>query len=66
MQHGILFGFAAMVEGLSSRLAKQLKAPVYILGTGGFAKDIAKVSTCFHDIMPNLMLDGLRKLYYNR
>ncbi len=64
MQHGILFGFAAMVEGLSARLAKQMQGPVHILGTGGFAQDIARVSTCFHDVMPNLLLDGLRQLYY--
>ncbi len=66
MQHGILFGFAAMVEGLSSRLAKQMPGPVHIVGTGGFAKDIARVSSCFHDILPNLILDGLRQLYYEQ
>ncbi len=64
MQHGILFGFAAMVEGLSQRLAKQMAGPVHILGTGGFAVDIAKVSSCFDTILPNLILDGLRQLYF--
>ncbi len=64
MQHGMLFGFAAMVEGLSSRLAKQMKGPVHIVGTGGFASDIAKVSSCFHSIVPSLTLDGLRMLYF--
>ncbi len=66
MQHGILFGFAAMVEGLSQRLAKQLQGPVHIMGTGGFAKDIAKVSSCFDSVLPNLILDGLRQLYFEQ
>ncbi len=66
MQHGILFGFAAMVEGLSQRLARQLEGPVHIMGTGGFAKDIAKVSSCFDSVLPNLILDGLRQLYFSQ
>ncbi len=66
MQHGILFGFAAMVEGLSQRLAKQMEGPVHIMGTGGFAKDIAKVSSCFDSVLPNLILDGLRQLYFEQ
>ncbi len=66
MQHGILFGFAAMVEGLTARLAKQMQGPVHIMGTGGFAKDISRVSQCFDSVLPNLILDGLRQLYYTR
>ncbi len=64
MQHGMLFGFAALVEGLSARLAKQLESPALIIGTGGFAAAIAKVSSCFHDVVPNLTLEGLRILYF--
>ena len=64
MQHGILFGFVAMVEGLTQRLARQMQGPVHILGTGGFAKDIAKISSCFNSVLPNLILDGLRQLYF--
>ncbi len=66
MQHGILFGFASMVEGLTSRLAKNMQGPVHVMGTGGFAKDIAKVSSCFDTVLPNLMLDGLRQLYFSQ
>ncbi len=66
MQHGILFGFASMVEGLTTRLAKQMTGPVHVMGTGGFAKDIARVSTCFDSVLPHLILDGLRQLYFTR
>lgn len=65
IQHGIVFGFACMVEGLTQRLAQQMPAPVTIVGTGGFARDIARVTPCLHYIVPDLLLDGLRQLYSN-
>ncbi len=64
IQHGIVFGYACLVEGLTARLAKQLKGSVRIVATGGFAADIARISNCFHEVVPDLILDGLRQLYY--
>ncbi len=64
IQHGIVFGYAAMVEGLTARLAKQLQSPVTVLATGGFAVDISKITQCFHHVVPDLLLDGLGQLYY--
>ncbi len=66
IQHGIVFGFCALVEGITARLSKQLPTQAKILGTGGFAKDIAKRTNCFYKVIPDLILDGLRKLYYNK
>lgn len=63
IQHGILFGFACMVEGLTARLARQLPPPARILATGGFAPQIARVTPCFDQVLPDLLLDGLRQLY---
>lgn len=63
INHGIIFGFACMVEGLTARLARQLPGPVAILATGGFAPAIARVSKCFDHVLPGLLLDGLRQLY---
>ncbi|MEG2171807.1 MAG: type III pantothenate kinase [Desulfovibrionaceae bacterium] len=63
INHGIIFGFASMVEGLSARLRAQLPGPVEIIATGGFAPAIARVSTCFDHVLPSLLLDGLRQLY---
>ncbi len=64
IQHGIVFGFCAMVEGLTKRLSKQLPTDVYVLATGGFASDIAKRTNCFYKVIPDLILDGLRQLYF--
>ncbi|MBQ9407641.1 MAG: type III pantothenate kinase [Desulfovibrio sp.] len=64
IRHGLIYGFACMVEGLTQRLRKQLPEPVNILGTGGFAPTIASVSTVFDAVLPSLLLEGLRRLYY--
>lgn len=63
INHGIIFGFACMVEGLTQRLRQQLDGPVEIIATGGFAPAIARVSDCFDHVLPSLLLDGLRQLY---
>ncbi|MDD4700812.1 MAG: type III pantothenate kinase [Desulfovibrio sp.] len=64
IQHGLVFGFACMVEGLAQRLKRQLPGPVKVLGTGGFAASIARVSPVFDHVLPTLLLEGLRRLYY--
>ena len=64
IQHGLVFGFACMVEGLTQRLKRQLPGPVKVLGTGGFAASIARVSPVFDHVLPTLLLEGLRRLYY--
>jgi type III pantothenate kinase len=63
MSHGFVFGFAAMTEGLCGRLSARLAAPCFVLGTGGFAGNIAKVSTCFDMVRSDLLLEGLRIIY---
>jgi type III pantothenate kinase len=34
-----------------------------VVATGGFARDIARVSRCFDHVRPDLLLEGLRLLY---
>ncbi len=63
IQHGLLFGFASMVEGLCVRLKEQLPGTVAVVGTGGFAADVARVSSAFDHLLPALLLDGLRCLF---
>lgn len=66
INHGIIFGFASMVEGLTQRLRAQLQGPIEVIATGGFAPAIARVSTCFDHVLPSLLLDGLRQLYVRK
>ena len=63
INHGFLFGFAAMTEGLCAKLAQNLKAPRFILATGGFSANLAKVTPCFDALRADLLLEGLRIIY---
>lgn len=63
INHGFVFGFAAMTEGLCARLAKTLPGPVHSIATGGFAQSLSRVTTCFDMVRPDLLLEGLRILY---
>ena len=56
-------GFAAMTEGVLARLGDVLPGPTEVVATGGFARDIARVSRCFDHVRPDLLLEGLRLLY---
>ena len=63
INHGFVFGFAAMTEGLCHRLTKTLPGPVEIVATGGFSRSLARVTACFTLVRPDLLLEGLRLLY---
>ena len=64
IQHGLVFGFVGMVEGLVARLRPQLPGTTRILATGGFAQSIARLSPVFDEVLPSLLLEGLRRLFY--
>jgi type III pantothenate kinase len=66
INHGFVFGFAAMTEGLVARLAADMTGPVTVIATGGFARSLAGVISCFDVLRPDLLLEGLRALYYGR
>ncbi|MDR2694985.1 MAG: type III pantothenate kinase [Deltaproteobacteria bacterium] len=63
IKHGIMFGYAALVEGLCARLARQLPPPAAVLATGGFAQEMHKITGCFSRVVPGLLLEGLRLAY---
>ena len=60
LNHGFIFGFAAMSEGVISRLREILPAPLEVVATGGFSTTLAKVANCFNHVRPDLLLEGLR------
>ncbi len=66
MNHGFLFGFAAMAEGLCDRLKQQLPGPVFVVGTGGAAQDLSRICRAFDAIRPDLIPEGLRLLWNGR
>ena len=66
INHGFIFGFADMTAGLCRRLTESMEGPVSVVATGGFAKSLASVVTLFDHVRPDLLLEGLRLLYYTK
>lgn len=60
LNQGVVFGFAAMAEGLIRRLETALGGPALVLATGGYARHIAPVCPAITDVRPDLVLEGLR------
>jgi type III pantothenate kinase len=63
LQSGVVFGYAAMVDGLVGRIEKELGFPCHILATGGLSTLIAKHTERVQEVDVNLTLDGLCLLH---
>lgn len=63
MQSGLVFGTAAMLDGLLEMISCQLGENPTVVATGGLSKEI--ITLCKTDIIynENLVLDGLRVIY---
>lgn len=66
LNHGVLYGFASMLEGLTGRLKRRLNDPAArVVATGGFAGHIAAVTSCIDDLAPDLLMQGLWTTYFH-
>ncbi|AKU91674.1 type III pantothenate kinase [Vulgatibacter incomptus] len=64
MQSGIIYGYAAMVDGLCGRLAREMGgAPPKVVATGGLAPLLAGVSEAISEVDECLTLSGLRLIH---
>lgn len=63
MQSGVVYGTAALIEGLSDRMEEELGSPATLVATGGLGRDIA--AACRRPITYDgtLLLHGLRLVY---
>lgn len=63
MKSGLIFGTAAMIDGILDRISDELGEIPTVVATGGLSKEI--ISYCKNDIIYNadLLLDGLREIY---
>jgi type III pantothenate kinase len=59
IQSGVLYGFAAQVDGIIDRIVDEI-GEATIIGTGGLASLIAPHTKCVRIIEPWLTLHGLR------
>jgi len=62
MLSGIVLGHIAMVEGMISRINRELRAQAPVVATGGFCRLIAKNSPAIDFLRENLTLEGLHML----
>ncbi|MBN2288352.1 MAG: type III pantothenate kinase [Candidatus Glassbacteria bacterium] len=63
MQSGIFFGAVCQIDGLVGRLKKEWGVDCRVIATGGFVNMLARYSSQFDTVDPNLTLDGLRIAY---
>lgn len=67
LTQGMVHGFAAMVEGLKSRLARAMgREEVAVVATGGHASTVAAVCPAIDHLVSDLLLQGLNDLYFRR
>jgi type III pantothenate kinase len=62
MKSGIIFGYAALVDGMVHRIKREMTPNPKVIATGGLADLIHRVSTTIEVVEPNLTLEGLRIL----
>src|SRR5512143_384480 len=63
MRVGILFGYVAMVEGLTRRIQAELGGTAHVIATGGLAGVIAAQTKVIEVVDADLTLEGLRRLW---
>ncbi len=63
MQSGLVYGTAAMLDGILEQITKELGEKPTVVATGGLSKEI--ITHCKNNIIynENLLLEGLRVIY---
>ncbi|NUP11393.1 MAG: type III pantothenate kinase [Polyangiaceae bacterium] len=59
IQAGLIFGYAAMVDGLCARLKRELGDDARVIATGGLAPLIGKETVSIEEVDGDLTLNGL-------
>lgn len=63
MQSGLIFGYVGLVEGIVTRIQKELGEKAMVVATGGYAELLARETTAIDKVNPGLTLVGLRLIY---
>lgn len=63
MQAGVYYGFVGQVDGIVSRIRKELGANAKVVATGGLAVVIGPATKAIDVVEPMLTLEGLRIIY---
>jgi type III pantothenate kinase len=60
---GVFWGYVAMMEGLVTRMRREIGRPAKVVSTGGLAVLFNEKTELFDAIVPDLTIDGLAILY---
>lgn len=63
MKSGAIYGTAAMIDGVVSRIENELGHKCTVVATGGLAEQVCKYTECGAIYDPDLMLKGLLCIY---
>ena len=63
LQSGLLLGHVGLVEGMVARFKNEMGEDARVVATGGLAEIIARETTVFDAVNPDLTLIGLRIIY---
>lgn len=63
MLSGIIYGYAGLIEGVVSRIQKELGVKAKVVATGGYAELLARETPVIEEVNPDLTLIGLRLIY---
>ena len=63
MNAGIVYGYAGLVEGIISRMKKEVNRQMYVIATGGLAQLIASECSLIDAVDDYLTLKGLRIIF---
>ncbi len=62
IRSGLVYGCAALTEGLIDQLKRQYAKDAVVIATGGSSSLISKYTKCFNHVRPWLVLEGLYQL----
>jgi type III pantothenate kinase len=63
MQSGLFLGYVGLVEGLITRIQRELPAPAAVVATGGLAPLVAPETALIQHVDPDLTLEGIRLVW---
>lgn len=63
LQSGLVWGYVGLVEGMVTRFKEEVGGDAKVIATGGLAEIIARETSVFNTVNPNLTLVGLRMIH---